>query len=75
MIETEKQLLEIEETFTAVDNEVSQKDLPEVCYIISDMEFDQSCDDDNNKSNFEVIKNKFKKAGYEMPRLVFNIFI
>lgn len=55
---------------TAVAGKVPQSDLPDVVYVISDMEFDVACRS-NNKTNFEVIKEKYKKAGYKMPRLVF----
>lgn len=67
---------------TAISNHMSQADLPKNILIISDMEFD-SCaiaGDRNrygyygNKPDarlFTVIENRFKAAGYKMPRLVF----
>lgn len=65
---------------TAVNNHMKQKDMPRNVLIISDMEFD-SCATCNNGSRwyvdrpdtrlFEVIKKRFKNAGYQMPRLVF----
>jgi hypothetical protein len=54
---------------TAVKNKVEQKDLPSVLYIISDMEFNVACSS-NDKSNFEVMKQKFARHGYELPRVV-----
>ena len=65
---------------TAVNNHMKQEDMPRNVLIISDMEFD-SCATCNNGSRwyadrpdtrlFEVIKKRFKNAGYQMPRLVF----
>ena len=51
-----------------IDNEIPQKDMPEILYIISDMEFNKA---DSGNTNFENIKEKYKKSGYEMPTLVF----
>lgn len=51
-------------------NSLTQEDLPDVLYIISDMEFNQACTS-NSKSNFEVIKSKFASAGYKMPVICF----
>lgn len=51
-----------------LENNVPQKDMPKVLYIISDMEFDSAEDD---KTNFEKIKEKYINSGYEMPTLVF----
>ena len=63
----------------------SQQDFPDVVYIISDMEFD-ACENvpsygynvyDKNinkafsKTVFEELSDKFKDAGYKLPRLVF----
>jgi len=53
----------------ALEGKVPQSDLPDTVYVISDMELDEACC--GNKTNFEVIKEKYKKAGYKMPRLVF----
>lgn len=54
---------------TAVKNKVSQKDMPQVLYIVSDMEFNSACTS-NSKTNFEVMKEKFTNAGYELPKVV-----
>lgn len=54
----------------AVKNHVSQKELPETIYIISDMEFD-SCANNSEITNFEYAKNIFNKHGYELPKIVF----
>ena len=55
---------------SAKAGKVPQSDLPDVVYVISDMEFNVACHN-NDKTNFEVIKEKYRKAGYKMPRLVF----
>lgn len=55
---------------TATKNKLSQKDMPETIYIISDMEFD-SCTVDADLTNFEYIKKNFNEKGYKLPRLVF----
>jgi hypothetical protein len=54
---------------TAVKNRVPQKDMPEVLYIVSDMEFDGACTG-NSMTNFEVMAKKFSAAGYRLPRVV-----
>ena len=55
---------------TATKNKLSQKDMPETIYIISDMEFD-SCTVDADLTNFKYIKKNFNEKGYKLPRLVF----
>mgnify|MGYP000971711596 CR=1 FL=1 len=55
---------------TAVQNKVSQKEMPSTLYIISDMEFDH-CADDASISNFENAKNRFARFGYPLPKVVF----
>lgn len=54
---------------TATRNRVPQKDMPAVLYIVSDMEFNGACSR-NDKTNFEVMKQKFANAGYTLPRVV-----
>lgn len=65
----------IERTFklilnTAVKNEMSQEDIPEKLYIISDMEFD-CCADGSKMTNFEHAKVEFEKHGFTLPQIVF----
>lgn len=62
---------------TAVNNHMSQNDMPKNILIISDMEFD-SCAQSNagwreklNMRLFDAINKKYVDAGYKMPRLVF----
>lgn len=65
----------IERTFelildVAVKNKMSQEDIPEKLYIISDMEFD-SCADGCDMTNFEKAKAEFEKKGFKLPQVVF----
>lgn len=53
-----------------VDYKVPQSEMPSVVYIVSDMQFDQACAR-NDKTNLEVIREKYKKAKYKMPTIVF----
>lgn len=60
---------------TAVTNSMSQEDMPQNILILSDMEFDE-CAEGNNESTlskklFSVIESRYKAAGYKLPRLVF----
>lgn len=48
----------------------SADEMPKTLYIISDMQFDYATRD-NDKTNFEVMKEKFREAGYELPHVVF----
>ncbi len=65
----------IEKTFklilrAAVKNNLSQKDMPEIIYIISDMEFDW-CTNGSSMTNFENAKKLFEENGYKLPKVVF----
>lgn len=54
----------------AVKNKLSQEELPEKLYIISDMEFN-SCVRKASLSNFENAKERFAQFGYKLPQIVF----
>jgi hypothetical protein len=54
----------------AVKNNVPQEELPDVLYIISDMEWNVACES-NSKTNFETAKAKFEAAGYKLPVVCF----
>ena len=65
---------------SAVNNHMSQEDLPKNILIISDMEFDSATCIRSSRSYgyirpdqrlFDVIAQKYARAGYKMPRLVF----
>lgn len=53
---------------SAVKNNLSQEDLPQMVLVLSDMEFDRC---GGRGTNFQTIEQKFKRAGYERPQLVF----
>lgn len=55
---------------TARKNKISQSELPNTIYIISDMEFD-ACAEDAELTNFECAQRNFEKYGYTLPKLVF----
>lgn len=65
---------------SAVSNNVSKEHMPTMIIVLSDMEFDAS--QGNNawrsetvstydESAIEMIRNKYEKAGYEIPKLVY----
>ena len=55
---------------TAVKYRLSQEDMPETLYFISDMEFDW-CTEDAEMTNFEYAKKLFEDHGYRLPAIVF----
>lgn len=54
----------------AIKNNISQEDMVDKIYIISDMEFDSACRG-NNKTIFESAKDKFAEHDYVLPEIVF----
>ena len=67
---------DIEATFdlildTAVKNHLPQEELPSSCLIISDMQFDQATNHEDNTTVIESCRQKFEAHGYTMPRLIF----
>ncbi len=55
---------------TAIKNKMSQEDLLENIYIISDMEFN-CCTESADLTNFQQAKRRYEAAGYTLPNLVF----
>lgn len=53
---------------TAVKNNTPVEEMPETIYIISDMEFDEAC---NESTNHEVIEKKYSASGYKVPNIVY----
>jgi hypothetical protein len=51
---------------TAVQNNVPEKEMPAALYIISDMEFNAT----GGQTNYDAIRQKYARAGYKLPRLV-----
>ena len=58
---------------TAVNNCMSQEDMPKNIIVISDMEFDGACGRDfrTNNTLFENIAREWAAFGYQMPHLIF----
>lgn len=65
---------------TAINNNLSQEEMPKNILIISDMEFDSCADcgtgrgyyrERPNKTLFQVIEKAYKDHGYKLPKLVF----
>ena len=56
---------------TAIENRLKQEELPKTLLVISDMEFDAAVNVSQTAPLLEGIKEKFKRAGYQMPKLVF----
>lgn len=55
---------------TALGKKLTQADLPKYIMIISDMQFDTACPD-NNATNFEKMRQKFDAVGYDLPTIIF----
>ena len=53
-----------------IKNDVPDAEMPKKLIIVSDMQFDMACAS-NKRTNFEQIQKMYRKAGYEMPQLVF----
>ena len=56
--------------FLAAKRVVELETQPDYIMIFSDMEFDQSCKE-NQKTNFEKIENLYKTHNKKMPKFVF----
>lgn len=66
----------IEATFdlilkTAVNNNMSQEDMPKNILIVSDMEFNMACYSYPNETLFATIARKYAAHGYKLPCLIF----
>lgn len=55
---------------TAIKNNVPPSEMPQILYIVSDMEFDTACPD-NQQTNLEKIRSLYEESGYICPSLVF----
>ena len=53
---------------TAKNKNLGNDNLPEKVYIVSDMEFDSACENNEN-SNYTTIKKKFEAEGFKCPEL------
>ena len=52
----------------AIQNNISEEEMPTKLLIISDMQFDIAS---RRRTNFEVIQQKYNNAGYKMPDIIF----
>ena len=53
---------------TGIKHDVPNEDMPKILYIVSDMQFDKA---EEGRTNYDVIKEQYEEAGYEMPVIVF----
>jgi len=53
----------------ALENDVPQEEMPSMLLILSDMQFNQCVRSDD--TGMHILENKFKKAGYAVPKVVF----
>lgn len=57
---------------TAINKQLKQSDLPENILILSDMEFDNiSNSKERERRLFEVFNERYRQAGYKLPKLIF----
>ena len=54
----------------AVSTSLAPEDMVKMVFIFSDMEFD-CCGGTEYETDYELIKRKFEKAGYQIPAIVF----
>lgn len=45
--------------------------MPKRIFVISDMQFGEADQEGKFKTNHQVIKDKYKAAGYEMPQMIY----
>ena len=57
----------------AVKNNIKQEDMIKRLFVFSDMQFDAASGTRNRKwsTNYDVIEQAYKKAGYEVPQIVY----
>ena len=56
---------------TALQNNMTQQDIPGKLYIISDMEFDECVEGGNRKTLYQFMSNKYAIYGFKLPQVVF----
>ena len=54
----------------ALENNIPESEMPTTLLVLSDLQFDPDHSNYNNTS-FEMIKEKYNKAGYKIPRIVY----
>ena len=55
---------------TAVDNNLSQEDLPKSLIIVTDMEFND-CNSDRKMTFYDAMKERYRRCNYELPHIIF----
>lgn len=55
----------------ALENKLKQEDMVKQIFVFSDMQFDSAGYGRGWATSYERIKEKFERAGYEMPQLIF----
>ena len=56
---------------SAIREKLTEDQMPTKLLIISDMEFDEADGGYRHKTNLDVIREKYKAAGYVMPQIIF----
>lgn len=56
---------------TAVNNDLSQEEIPANILIVSDGEFDEMTTNGTDKALFDAIRERWESYGYKLPRLIF----
>lgn len=56
---------------SAIRNNVTEKEMPTMVLILSDMEFDSCITHGRSTTAFNAIKEKYAAAGYTLPKVVF----
>ena len=55
---------------TGLSNKLSDDEMPKMIIIVSDMQFDKACSN-NNLTNFQMMQEMYNKASYSMPNIIF----
>jgi len=58
---------------TCIKGKVTAEEMPEAIIIVSDMQINcvRGVDRENNMTFYDVMKQRYNEAGYEMPQVVF----
>lgn len=55
----------------AVKNKISQEEMPGALVVVSDMQFDAVDYHSNRSTTTDILKEKFRGAGYELPNIIY----
>lgn len=56
---------------TAVEKKLKPEDMPQSCFVFSDMQFDSAAGASYNQTVYQKIAEDYRKAGYAVPLLIF----